>query len=340
MARKPTLQELLNMYQIAQQVVKPNQEDILNYKQNLLTQAQQTKQSQLEDFLDNMNPQQPVEDYRLQGGYEVPLEQRPEFLRTYGQAMQEKANLAPQDITAGGRTATMYSNDPNTGQPVNPSAYTFSNEDLIPYQLAGIKSPTMPQENTRQELILKAIGAGLSPEYGKMLADTIFPVTTPEQQAKHEENRIKREDLALQRETTKQTNEQKNLENLSVHYTDEIAKADKLKDIDPNQYYESVNRITKTFEPLFNSHGMSLINTQGYQDFIKGYQQQQSWDAIDKAKTVEERNALIAKYQQGNIPNIEQNNQSETSRQEKVWFENGIKYRINPATGKKQRWVE
>lgn len=100
------------------------------------------------------------------GGYYVPPEERQGLSDEHTKYIQAKQALAPQSITAGGRTATTTPTDAS-GQPYPQSAYTFTNEDLIPTVLTG-KITEKNQYGTPQgmaDLFMKA--SQISPQAGE-----------------------------------------------------------------------------------------------------------------------------------------------------------------------------
>ncbi len=131
-------------------------------KQRVADEKQKAQQASLADLMKNYEtPQdatgQPDYPYmedqgynKVQGGgYYVPPEERSRFNDEYTQYIQAKQALHPQSITAGGRTLTQTPTD-ESGQPYDPSAYTFTNADLIPSNLTG-RIPQETQPQTRQD---------------------------------------------------------------------------------------------------------------------------------------------------------------------------------------------
>lgn len=285
----------MNLFQIAKQQIRPDQ-------------VKSDRFADFEDIEDILGQrEQPQQDYRLKGGYDVPVEQRPEFLKTYGQAMQEKANRGE----------------------------TFTNEDLIPYQLSGIRSPqepnmdlSTPEGKTRFYIKTRAMQ---TPEQD-ITNIMKFHETKPRKISVHdipgqdgkmhkmaldEDGNVVKDYGAIPEKTEDQNKINKQVrEQLTERYY--IDPATQLQDIANSSKEEDVlaslnPEQRKAFKQI-EDRAIQLHSQTG-----------NAKDAITQA--------LSEFHAQSNINKQTQGNQQE-------WVENGIKYRINPATGKKQRWIE
>jgi len=189
---------------------------------------------------------------------------------------------------------------------------TFTNEDMVPYQVAGIRGPAgggMDMNTPEGMTNLYSKAAQISPEAADItknimsmnqpaeepkdivMAKTLYP-ELPLAEAYQKMKSVGKEDDRLQK--------------LSENYQKEIDKATKLKEDYPLEYYNKVNRAIETYEPLFNKVGISVKSHPDYEEFMKGYGEQKrysdfedKWKIAKESGDIEKVNALIADYAAG-----------------------------------------